>query len=89
MTLRLRDGISVADTDYGTVLLDEHSGQYWNLNPTGAVVLRTLLDDGTPEQAVRELTDQYPVDAQTASRDVHDLMGALRAADLVKEQATS
>jgi hypothetical protein len=88
MTLQLRDGVSAADTDYGIVLLDEHSGQYWNLNPTAAVVLRTLLDGGTPEQAARELTGQYSVDAQTASRDVHDLADALRSADLVKEEAT-
>ena len=37
MTLKLRDGVSAADTDYGIALLDEDSGQYWNLNPTGAL----------------------------------------------------
>ena len=40
MTLKLRDGVSAADTDYGIALLDEDSGQYWNLNPTGALALR-------------------------------------------------
>ena len=85
MTLTLRDGVSTADTDYGLMLLDEDSGQYWNLNPTAAVVLRTLLDGGTPEQAVRELTDQYQVDAHTANRDVQDLVGELHSVGLVKE----
>ena len=37
MTLKLRDGVSTANTDYGVMLLDEYSGQYWNLNPTAAV----------------------------------------------------
>ena len=85
MTLKLRNGISTAETDYGTTLLDEDSGQYWNLNPTGVLVLRTLLDGGTPAQAVQELTAQYAVDAETASRDVEDLVGGLHSAGLVEE----
>ena len=87
--LRLRDGVSAADTEYGMALLDEDSGQYWNLNPTGALALRTLLDGGTPAQVVRELMQQYAVDAETASQDVGDLLGELRAAGLIKEQAAS
>ena len=53
MTLKLRDGVSAADTDYGITLLDEDSGQYWNLNPTGALVLRTLLEGGTRRRRCR------------------------------------
>ena len=85
MTLKLRKGVSTAETDYGTTLLDEDSGQYWNLNPTGVLVLRTLLEGGTPAQAVQELTAQYAVDAETASRDVKDLVGGLHSAGLVEE----
>jgi Coenzyme PQQ synthesis protein D (PqqD) len=89
MTLKLRDGVSAADTDYGIALLDEDSGQYWNLNPTAALALRTLLDGGTTAQAVRELTEQYAVDRDIAKRDVEDLVGELCSAGLVKESATS
>jgi hypothetical protein len=85
MTLKLRDGVSAAATDYGIALLDEDSGQYWNLNPTGALVLRTLLEGGTPAQAVQALTEEYAVDLDTASRDVDDLVGGLRSAGLVTE----
>jgi hypothetical protein len=85
MTLELRDGVSAADTDYGVMLLDEDSGQYWNLNPTAALVLRTLLDGGTPARAVKELTEQYSVDVDIASQDVQDLVGELHLAGLVKE----
>ena len=84
MTLMLRDGVSSADTDYGTVLLDEDSGQYWNLNPTAALVLRTLLDGGSPAEAVRQLTERYPVDAETAGADVRELVDGLRSAGLVR-----
>ena len=89
MTLKLRDGVFAADTDYGMALLDEDSGQYWNLNPTAALALRTLLDGGTKAQAVQELTEQYAVDADTANRDVEDLVGELHAAGLVREAAAS
>jgi hypothetical protein len=89
MTLQLREGVSAADTDYGMALLDEDSGQYWNLNPTAALALRTLLDGGTTAQAVQELTEQYAVDADTASQDINNLVGELHSAGLVKEQPTS
>jgi hypothetical protein len=85
MTLKLRDGVSTAETDYGTTLLDEDSGEYWNLNPTGVIVLRTLLEGGTPVQAVQQLAAEYAVDMETATRDVEDLVGGLRSAGLVEE----
>jgi Coenzyme PQQ synthesis protein D (PqqD) len=86
MALTLRPGVSTADTDYGTALLDENSGEYFTLNPTGTLVLRTLLDGGTLDQAAQALTEQYSVDAETADRDVADLIGALRSARLVADR---
>jgi hypothetical protein len=82
MTLKLRDGVSTADTDYGIALLDEDSGEYWNLNPTGALVLQTLLEGGSSTDAVQALVERYDVDADSASRDVQDLLGGLHSAGL-------
>ena len=86
MTLTLRPGVSTAATDYGTTLLDEDSGEYFTLNPTGSLVLRTLLTGGTAEQAARALAEQYAVAADTADRDVADLVAGLRAAGLVADR---
>jgi hypothetical protein len=86
MPLKLREGVSTADTDYGTTLLDEDSGEYWTLNPTGALVLRALLDGGTPGQAAEALTEHYAVDAAAAARDVKDLVDGLQSAGLVREE---
>jgi len=86
MTIRLRKGVSSADTEYGVVLLDEDTGHYWNLNPTAAVALRTLLDGGSPAEAVRQLTERYTVDAASAGRDVQELVDGLRQAGLVEGQ---
>src|SRR5215207_10263453 len=80
MTLTLRPGVSTADTEYGTTLLDEDSGEYFTLNPTASLVLRTLLDGGTPRQAVEVLTAEYDVDVETAGRDVAELLDELRSA---------
>lgn len=86
MTMTLRRGVSTADTDYGTTLLDEQSGEYFTLNPSGALVLRTLLGGGTADAAARALTAEYAVDAETADRDVADLVAGLRSAGLVTDR---
>jgi len=46
-------------------------------------VLRTLLEGGTSTDAAQALVDSYDVDADTAGRDVQDLLGGLRSAGLV------
>ena len=85
MTLNLRNGVSTADTDYGIALLDEDSGEYWNLNPTGALVLQTLLQGGTSTDAALALVERYDIDVDSASRDVQDLLGGLHSAGLVAQ----
>jgi Coenzyme PQQ synthesis protein D (PqqD) len=83
MGLQFRSDVSTADTEYGTVLLDERSGCYWQLNPTGVLVVRTLLAGGTPTQAVTALTEEFDVDKPQAMQDVTALVDQLRSAGLV------
>jgi Coenzyme PQQ synthesis protein D (PqqD) len=83
MSLRLRADVSITKTDDGMVLLDERSGRYWQLNSSGALVLRTLLDGATLEQAATTLAARYPVCQEQASGDVTALVTSLRAARLV------
>ncbi|WP_431046027.1 lasso peptide biosynthesis PqqD family chaperone [Streptomyces sp. P1-3] len=82
MTLRLRAGVSTAETDYGTVLLDERGGHYWELNPTGALVVRTLLGGGAEPEAVDALIAEFDIDRAQAARDVAELVQELRASGL-------
>jgi hypothetical protein len=88
MMLALRDGISVAETDDGMALLDEDSGEYFTLNPTGALVLRSLLGGGTPAYAAEALASEYAIDENSAKRDVEELLSALRAANVLATGAT-
>ncbi|WP_216215012.1 lasso peptide biosynthesis PqqD family chaperone [Amycolatopsis aidingensis] len=83
MIFRLRQDVSLTDTEYGTVLLDERSGRYWQLNPSGVLVVNTLLAGRDTEQAVTALTEEYQVDAARAREDVRTLVDGLRSAGLV------
>ncbi|MEU9031355.1 lasso peptide biosynthesis PqqD family chaperone [Streptomyces sp. NPDC048383] len=85
MKLRNREHLSVADTEYGGVLLDGRSGEYWQLNPSAAVIARTLLDGGGSTEAVLRLTEAFEVDEERAAADVHALLAAMRAAGVVQE----
>ena len=82
MTLKLRAGISTADVEYGTALLDEDRGEYWNLNPTGALVLERMLAGATREEAAHALAEEYGVDLDVATADVRELLEGLQSAGL-------
>ncbi|QEU68649.1 lasso peptide biosynthesis PqqD family chaperone [Streptomyces galilaeus] len=83
MTFALLPGVSVADTENGTVLLDERNGRYWMLNRTGAVVLRCLLDGESPQEAARTLLRLYPDAPDLATAHVESLLDALRTAKVI------
>lgn len=75
--------ISTAETDYGVVLLDQKSGAYWNLNPTGALVLRTVLGGGGLDGAVAALVREYQVEKEIAVEDVREVVGSLVQAKIL------
>ncbi|MEU0116345.1 lasso peptide biosynthesis PqqD family chaperone [Streptomyces bobili] len=82
MPLRFRDNISTAETDYGTVLLDERAGAYWELNPTATLVVRTLLDGGEESDAAAALVREFDIEQALALRDVETLVQELRTSGL-------
>lgn len=83
MSLRLRPDVSVTSTAAGIVLLDERSGRYWQLNRSGSVALRTLLEGGTPSKAVQRLSSSYGIIPERAADDISALLDTLRHARLV------
>ncbi|MFF4486285.1 lasso peptide biosynthesis PqqD family chaperone [Streptomyces sp. NPDC001544] len=82
MPLRFGDNVSTAETDYGTVLLDERAGFYWELNPTATLVVRTLLDGGEAADAAAALVREFDIDQAQALRDVETLVRELRDSGL-------
>jgi Coenzyme PQQ synthesis protein D (PqqD) len=85
MALKLRPGVFEAETEYGIVLLDGDSGEYYDLNPTGALVLRTLLAGATAREAAQALTEEYAIGLDDATQDVRELLVHLRTAQLVEK----
>ena len=85
MTLQLRADVSTADTGDGVVLLDERVGRYWQLNTTGAVVLRLLLNGAAIHQVAQILADRHSVSTKQAAADITVVVDRLRAAGLVTE----
>jgi hypothetical protein len=83
MTVQLRADVSTADTDDGLVLLDERTGRYWQLNLTGALVLRLLLDGAAPHEVAQTLADRHPVSIEQAAADVAALLERLHTAGLI------
>jgi hypothetical protein len=68
------------------IVLDVHSGQYFELNDVGALVWDRL--DGTTDVdgLVDAVLSEYEVDRSVASKDVQDLLGELIAAGLVVKE---
>jgi len=87
MHIALADGVTLAETDYGTVLLDGRRGSYWQLNETGTRIARTLIGGGTREHAAEVLCTEFSVDVTRALRDVDVLVQELLAAGVVQETA--
>ncbi|BAC73400.1 hypothetical protein Save01_01384 [Streptomyces avermitilis] len=84
MALKFGANVSTAETDYGTVLLDERAGEYWELNPTGTLVVNTLMAGGDEAAAVVALADEFDIDLVQAKQDVDALVQQLRTSGLAE-----
>ncbi|MGW6055066.1 lasso peptide biosynthesis PqqD family chaperone [Streptomyces sp. NPDC055189] len=83
MALRLRPGVSRVTTEYGSVLLDEVDGRYWEANATAAMVLDAIEDSGEIESAVSVIVKTFDTDAETARGDVRLVVEQLRRLGVV------
>ncbi|MFF4549485.1 lasso peptide biosynthesis PqqD family chaperone [Streptomyces sp. NPDC001435] len=81
--MRLRADVSLVETDYGKILLDGRSGKYWELNPTGSLVLDELMSGGDLDAVITRLTAEFEVGAERARSDAEALVAALVEARLV------
>ncbi|MFI6103359.1 lasso peptide biosynthesis PqqD family chaperone [Streptomyces sp. NPDC093595] len=82
MALRFGADVSTAETGYGTVLLDQRSGEYWELNPAGTLIVRVLMAGGDEAAAADALVGEYDIDRARAEEDVAALVADLRTSGL-------
>ncbi|BEL08283.1 hypothetical protein Q0Z83_064740 [Actinoplanes sichuanensis] len=80
---QLRPGVSWTATEYGGVLLDATSGDYWTLNHTGAAVIASIVTDGGTDGVAARLAADFDADHDDIAGDVSSLVGELEAARLV------
>lgn len=84
MRVSIARDITVTPMEAGAVVLDGRRGRYWQLNGTGAVVIRVLLEGKAPADAARRLSENGAVTAEQAMADVLSLIDALTEAKLVE-----
>jgi len=84
MNLRLTRDVTLTEVDTGAVLLDGRNGRYWQLNASGAVVLRRLLAGDQLSDVVAALATDAAVDGVRVRGDVTALVRALETAELVE-----
>ncbi|WP_031075172.1 lasso peptide biosynthesis PqqD family chaperone [Streptomyces sp. NRRL S-118] len=82
MALRFGADVSTAETGYGTVLLDQRSGEYWELNPAGTLIVGVLMAGGDEVDAADALVAEYDIDRARAEEDVAALVADLRTSGL-------
>lgn len=80
----LRADVIRTRTQYGAVLLDERSGEYWSLNPSADLALSVLVAGGAVPDAVTAVVGSYQVDPAMATADVERLLVDLRVAGLLR-----
>jgi predicted Rdx family selenoprotein len=80
--MQLHRDVSLSDTDDGTVLLHQRTGRYWQLNVTGSLVLRRLLDGDSAEGIAADLAVEHDIDPQRAAQDVDAVIRQLQTAEL-------
>lgn len=64
------NGLTVADLNGETILLDENSGCYYGLNEVGARILKLVKDGKTMRQLLEDLSHEYAVDNHQLSQEL-------------------
>ncbi len=57
-----------------------------NLNETGAFLFRKMIDGTTREDLIKDLTDEYDVDVETATKDVDDFIEKVEKENLFENE---
>lgn len=76
--LSLAPGVSVLETEKGTVLFDGGQGRYFQLNELGLIVVKSLGEAMGVDAIVRRVVEAYDVDAKTADADVRAFLAQIK-----------
>ena len=88
MTVQIRlrtDGLTWREIDDELVVLDVARSNYLATNDAGRLLWRSLASGTTRAELVRELSDTFALDQETAGADVDRFLAELRAQSLLVE----
>jgi len=84
--IRLRtDGLTWREIDDELVVLDVVQSNYLATNEAGRLLWRSLASGTTRDELVRELSDAFELEPETATTDVDRFLAELRAQALLDE----
>lgn len=87
MSWKLAPGVTLVEADEGAVLLDGQKGTYWQLNRTGSLVVRTLIDAGSTDAVIEKLKGAFPDSRADHEKDVRALVGKVVSSGLVTHES--
>ena len=76
--LSLAPGVSVLETEKGTVLFDGRQGRYFQLNELGLIVVKSLGEAMGVDAIVHRVVEDYDVDPKTADADVRAFLAQIK-----------
>lgn len=83
---QLNKDFRLTSSNEGSVILDLKSGKYMRLNRSGKTVLESLLDNGTIENCIIQLSQQYPTTSvNRIQKDVENLTNELLAQRVIEK----
>ena len=85
--LKVNSEVLWYDLEGELVLLNVATGRYLGLDAIGGVIFRALASNQGVPALVESLTQRYDVEPDVARAEVERLIGELRAADVVIDEA--
>ncbi|GMU42750.1 MAG: PqqD family protein [Xanthomonadales bacterium] len=83
--LRLRPGVVAQSIQGEMLLLDTEAGSYFDLNPSGTLMLEGLLAGQGFDEVIARVLQQFEAEGARVRADLLTLLAALRAARLVED----
>ncbi len=71
--------LSTVNTDYGTVVLNESTGEYWHLNNSAAYIFQELASGSSIDTIAQSLVCQFSISVNDAEKDVIDTKQQLKS----------
>lgn len=84
--MKLKESCTITETPDGGVILDMHSGTYWQVNRAGLSLLNAVAAGKTEAELLDDIRLRYPELADVAAADALELIGQFRGEGLVIDE---